>query len=78
MSRMSVDFSHLTSSAAFDVLSYKDFHSGPPVVGCDELEGFGNSSVSGGFVVMKKGSYSPPKVIVCRLVGIDCALVPIS
>ena len=37
---MSVDFSHLTSSAAFDILSYEDFHSGPPVVGCDELEGF--------------------------------------
>jgi len=30
---MSVDFGHLAGSAAFDVLSYKDFHSGPPVVG---------------------------------------------
>jgi len=33
MNRMSVDFSHLAGSAAFDVLSYEDFHSGPPVVG---------------------------------------------
>jgi len=54
MSGMSVNFSHLASSAAFDILSYEDFHSGLPVVGCDELEGFGNSSMSSGFVVMKK------------------------
>jgi len=33
MSGVSVDFSHLTGSAAFDVLSYKDFHSRLPVVG---------------------------------------------
>jgi len=57
---MSVDFSHLASSAALDVLSYEDFHSGPPVVGCDELEGFGNSSMSSSFMVVKKGCYSPP------------------
>jgi len=63
---MSVDFRHLAGSAAFDVLSYEDFHSGPPVVGCNELEGFGNSGMSSGFVVMKKGCYSPPKVIVCH------------
>jgi len=74
---MSVDFGHLTSSAAFDVPSYKDFHSGPPVVGCDKLEGFGNSSVSSGFVVVKKGCYSPPKVIVCH--DNKCgAMVPVS
>jgi len=30
---MSVDFSHLAGSTAFDVFSYKDFHSRPPVVG---------------------------------------------
>jgi len=63
---MSVDFSHLASSAAFDILSYEDFHSGPPVVGCNNLEGFGNSSVSSSFMVMKKGCYSPLKVIVCH------------
>jgi len=74
---MSVDFSHLTSSAAFDVFSYKDFHSRPPVVRCDKLEGFGDSSVSSGFVVMKKGCYSPPKVIVCH--DNKCgAVVPVS
>jgi len=66
MSRVSVDFSHLASSAALDILSYEDFHSGPPVVRCDELKGFGNSGVSSGFVVVKKGCYSPPKVIVCH------------
>jgi len=77
MSRVSVDFSHLASSAAFDVLSYKDFHSGPPVIGCDELEGFGNSGMSSGFVVVKKGCYSPPKVIVCH--DNKCgAVVPVS
>jgi len=63
---MSVDFSYLASSTAFDVFSYEDFHSRPPVVRCDKLEGFGNSSVSSGFVVVKKGCYSPPKVIVCH------------
>jgi len=63
---MSVDFGHLASSTAFDVLSYKDFYSRPPVVRCDELEGFGNSGMSSGFVVVKKGSYSPSKVIVCH------------
>jgi len=30
---MSVDFSHLAGSTAFDVLSYEDFHARPPVVG---------------------------------------------
>ena len=74
---MSVNFSHLASSAAFDILSYEDFHSGLPVVGCDELEGFGNSSMSSGFVVVKKGCYSPPKVIVCH--NNKCgAMVPVS
>jgi len=74
---MSVDFSHLASSAAFDILSYKDFHSRPPVVGCDKLEGFGNSGMSSGFVVVKKGCYSPPKVIVCHD-NKCCSVVPVS
>jgi len=77
MSRISVDFSHLASSAAFDILSYKDFHSGPPVVGCDKLEGFGNSGVSSSFVVVKKGCYFPPKVIVCHD-NKCCSMVPVS
>jgi len=63
---MSVNFSHLASSTALDILSYKDFHSRPPVVRRDKLEGFGNSSMSSGFVVVKKGCYSPPKVVVCH------------
>jgi len=74
---MSVNFSHLASSAALDVLSYKDFHSRPPVVRRDKLEGFGNSGMSSGFVVVKKGCYSPPKVIVCH--DNKCgAVVPVS
>jgi len=51
---MSVDFCHLAGSAAFDVLSYEDFHARPPVVGRNKLEGFGNSSMSSGFVVVKR------------------------
>jgi len=74
---MGVDLGHLASSATFNVLSYKDFHSGPPVVGCDKLEGFGNPGVSSGFVVVKKGCYSPPKVIVCH--DNKCrSMVPVS
>jgi len=74
---MSVDFSHLAGSAAFDILSYEYFHSRPPVVRCDKLEGFGNSGVSSGFVVVKKGCYSPPKVIVCHD-NKCCSVVPVS
>jgi len=74
---MGVDFGHLAGSAAFDIFSYEDFHSGPPVVGCDKLEGFGNSGVSSGFVVVKKGCYSPPKVIVCHD-NKCCSVVPVS
>jgi len=62
---MSVDFSHLTGSAVFDVFSYEGFHTRPPVIGQNKLQGFGNSGMSSSFVVMKKGCYSPPKVIVC-------------
>jgi len=34
MGRMSVDFGHLASSTSLDVFSDKEFHVGPPVVGC--------------------------------------------
>jgi len=74
---MGVDFSYLAGSAAFDVLSYEDFHSRPPVVGRNKLEGFGNSSMSSGFMVVKKGCYSPPKVIVCHD-NKCCSVVPVS
>jgi len=72
-----VDFSHLAGSTAFDVFSYKDFHSRPPVIGHNELEGFGNSGVSSSFVVVKKGCYSPPKVVVCHN-NKCCSVVPVS
>jgi len=77
MGRMGVDFSHLAGGATFDVFSYEDFHSRPPVVGRDQLEGFGNSGMSSGFVVVKKGCYFPPKVVVCH--NNECrSVVPVS
>ena len=30
------------------------------------MEGFGDSGVASGFLVMKKGNYSPPKRVVCH------------
>jgi len=54
---MGVDFGHLAGSAAFDVFCDVGFHVWPPVIGCDELEGFGDSRVASGFLVMKKGNY---------------------
>jgi len=32
MSRMGIDFGHLTGSTSFDVFSDKGFHVGPPVI----------------------------------------------
>ena len=63
---MGVDFGHLAGGAASDVFCDEGFHVWPLVVGCDELEGFGNSRVASGFLVMKKGNYSPPKCVVCH------------
>ena len=63
---MCVDFGHLAGSAAFDVLCDVGFHVWPPVVGCNELEGFGDFRVASGFLVIKKGNYSPPKHVVCH------------
>ena len=63
---MRVGFGHLTGCAALDVLRNEGFHVWPPVVRGDELEHFGNSRVSRGFVVVKKGDYSPPKHVVCH------------
>jgi len=63
---MGVDFGHLAGSAAFDVFCGVGFHVWPPVVGCNELEGFGNPRVASGFLVVKKGNYSPPKCVVCH------------
>ena len=66
MSRVSVDFYHLAGGAAFDVLCDKSFHVWPPEVRCDKLEGFGNSSMTGGHMIVEKGNYPPPKFIVCH------------
>ena len=63
---MGVYFGHLAGSATFDVLHDEGFHVWPLVVGCDELEGFGDSGVASGFLVMEKGNYSPPKRVVCH------------
>ncbi len=46
---MSVNFFHLTGCASFDIVGYKVFHVGPPVERLDELDGFGNSGVPGGY-----------------------------
>ncbi len=48
---MSVNFIHL-------------FHVGPPVEGLDELDGLGNSGVSGGYGRVKMVKYPPPKIVV--------------
>jgi hypothetical protein len=64
MVRIGVYFSHLTCGASFNVFGDKGFHVRPPVVSRQKLESFGNSWVTSGNLVMKKGSYSPPKVIV--------------
>ena len=74
---MGVDFGHLAGSTAFDVLRDKGFHVWPPVVGCDELEGFGDSRVASGLLVMEKGNYSPPKRIVCHD-NQSSSVVPVS
>ena len=63
---MGVDFGHLAGSAAFDVFCDIGFHVWPPVVGCNELEGFGDSRVASGFLVMEKGNYPPSKCVVCH------------
>ena len=66
MTRVGIDFGHLACGAASDVLHDKGFHVWPPVVGGDKLECFGDSRVSRGLTVMKKGDYSPPKRVVCH------------
>jgi len=63
---MGVDFGHLAGSAAFDVFCDIGFHVWPPVIGCNKLEGFGDSRVTSSLLVMEKGNYSPPKCVVCH------------
>ena len=64
MSWICVDFSHLACGATLDVFCYKGFHVWPPVITPEKVECFGNSGVSRGHMVMKKGCYSPPKIVV--------------
>jgi len=61
---VSVNFVHLASCAAFDIVGYKVFHAGPPVERLDELDGFGNSRVSSGYERVKMVKYTPPKIVV--------------
>ena len=66
----------MTDRASSNILSNEGFHVRPPVIRGNQLEGFGDSGVSGRFVVMKKGDYPPPKFIVCH----DdqcCTMVPV-
>jgi len=66
MGRVSVDFCHLAGGTAFDVFCDEGFHVWPPEVRHDKLEGFGDSSMTGGHMIMEKGNYPPPKFVVCH------------
>jgi len=59
-----VDFIHLAGCAAFDVGCNEVVHVGPPVVLFNQVDGFGNSRVSGGEGIVKKVCYPPPKTVV--------------
>ena len=61
---MSVNFVHLAGCATFDIVGYKVFHVGPPVERLDELDGFGNSRMSGSYGRVKMVKYTPPQIIV--------------
>jgi hypothetical protein len=61
---MSVYFVHLAGRASFNVSGDEVFHVGPPIVGLDQLDGFRDSGVSGGFRSVKMVKYPPPKIVV--------------
>ena len=61
---MHINFIHLAGCAAFDVGCNEVSHVGPPVVLFNQVDGFGNSGVSGGKRIMKKVCYPPPKTVV--------------
>ena len=61
---MRVDFIHLAGCAAFDIGCNEVTHVRPPVVLFDQVNGFGNSGVSGGERIVKKVCYPPPKTVV--------------
>jgi len=54
MCRVSVNFCHLAGGAAFDIFCNEGFHVWPPEVRCDELEGFGDSSMTCGHMIWKR------------------------
>jgi hypothetical protein len=56
----------LTGCTSLDVFSDKDFDVGPPVIGENKLESFGNAGVSRCFIVVKKCDYPSPKSIICH------------
>ena len=61
---MGVYFVHLAGCTSLDVLCYEVFHPWPPIVLCDGIDCFGNSGMSGSYGIMKKGCYTPLKVVV--------------
>jgi len=63
---MGVDLGHLAGCASFDVFCDKGFHVWPPVILCEQLECFSNSGVSGSHMIVEKGNYPPPKLVVCH------------
>jgi hypothetical protein len=62
--RMSVYFVHLAGCTSFYVGGDKVFHMGPPIMGLDQLDGFRDSRVSGGFRSVKMVKYPSPKIVV--------------
>jgi len=60
---VSVDFVHLTGCTTFNIVGYKVFHAGPPVIRLNELDGFGNSRVASGYRRVKMVKYTPPKIV---------------
>ena len=44
--------------------SYEVFHTGPPVIRLNELDGFGDSRVASSYQRVKMVKHTPPKIIV--------------
>jgi len=63
---MSVDLGHLACCTSFDVFCDKGFHVWPPVVLCEQLECLGNPRMPSGHMIVEKGNYPPPKLVVCH------------
>ncbi len=61
---MSVDFVYLAGHATLNIVGYKVFYAGPPVIRLNELDGFSNPRVASSYRRVKIMKYTPPKIIV--------------